>query len=120
MPRASHATPTPPSQVLGGVVQVARVDGHSAAQYMYPAMPFEVPRPAGRTLATKLANLRVAFFELLKVVHSAFLPSSHRAPVIFAGALGGMGGLNSSMPLTCSTQLQTSLGCPLPGTMALA
>ena len=32
--RSLHATPSPPSQVLGGVVQGDRVDGHSAAQYI--------------------------------------------------------------------------------------
>jgi len=69
-----------------------------------------VRQPLGPASLAVAEGFRVTFLELLKSLHSAFLPSSHSAPVIFAGALGGMGGLNSGMPVMCSTQLQTSLG----------
>jgi hypothetical protein len=39
----------PPSQELGGVVQTFRVDGHSAAQNMYPSKPGVEPAPLGCT-----------------------------------------------------------------------
>jgi len=44
--------PTPPWQELGGVVQMFLVDGHSAAQNMYPSMPEDVPAPLGATVCT--------------------------------------------------------------------
>src|SRR5690349_16122792 len=46
------ATPIPPSQVLGGVVQVP-LPWHSAAQNMKPSMPAVVPAPAGATVCTQ-------------------------------------------------------------------
>jgi hypothetical protein len=45
-----------------------RVEGHSAAQNMYPRMPLVVPAPAGATVCTQLP---VDFSnDELKVVHS--------------------------------------------------
>lgn len=46
-------TPTPPWQVLGGVVHTECVPWHSAAQNMKPSMPGVVPAPAGATVCTK-------------------------------------------------------------------
>src|ERR1700739_2151450 len=50
-----HATPIPPSQVVGGKVQPVPWPWHPAAQNMNPSMPFVVPAPLGGIVSTKLA-----------------------------------------------------------------
>src|SRR5689334_16531790 len=92
MLKVEAATPIPPSQVFGGVVQVP-LPWHSAAQNVYPSMPAVVPAPAGATLCTQLL---VEFWsEALKFTHSGricvpVLGTRNRLPVSLAGASGGV------------------------------
>ena len=121
--RAVAPAPTPPSQVLGGVVVTPRVDGFSAAQNMYPSNPGVVPAPAGAAVCTQ--PLVEFCRDWLKLVHSGrtLEPSAtNKLPVNFAGASGRIGGEYWGLPVMCSCQFDSALevdGC-LDGTMALA
>src|SRR5215471_2698591 len=117
-------TPTPPSHVLGGVVEVPCVDGVSAAQNMKPSMPGVVPAPLGATVCTYVPVEPSS--DDPNVVHSGRTrepAEMNRLPVNLAGASGGMGGLNRGLPSTCSCQVVSAsealVGCLL-GTIALA
>src|SRR6266404_1415270 len=93
-----HATPIPPSQVVGGNVQPVPWPWHPAAQNIKPSIPEVVPAPFGGTVSTKGA---AAFWsELLKVAQFGFPATSHKLPVNLAGASGG----TPLTPFTCCDQ----------------
>ena len=92
------ATPIPPWQVVGGKVQPVPCPWQPAAQNMKPSIPEVVPAPFGAMVSQKL---EAAFWsELANVAQFGWPATSHRLPVILAGASG----CTALVPLTCCDQ----------------